>query len=126
MKFPRVVYALRHDATGKVYVGSTSNLHARILMHINCLKRGEHQVPGFQSDYDQHENKNLSVTVLDTVENWDEKDREYEWMDRYKAHDPRYGYNYLDPHFAGRPYQRKNHQAQTTLAHTTLKTGGAS
>lgn len=103
MNFPRVIYALRHESTGKIYVGSTANLHQRILKHANDLRRGIHQVPDFQADYDQHKNKELTVTVLDTATNWEEHFREYEWMDRYQTNDRKRGYNYMDPHFRRKP-----------------------
>lgn len=97
MKLPRTIYALQHDATGKVYIGSTANPHQRFIKHCNRLKNGTHNSRQLQADYDQHEDKSLTFVELDKVRTFDERGKEYEWMAVYNSFDPDHGYNYADP-----------------------------
>ena len=94
---PRIVYKLTHEATGKAYIGSTANFHNRKLKHLNRLKNGTHHVRELQADYDLHDNKNISFCVLDTIRDYSEKDKEYEWMATCQTFDRSKGYNYADP-----------------------------
>ena len=97
MKLPRQVYALRHEATGKIYIGSTANPYQRFLKHLNRLKNGTHNSKDFQADYDQHENKDISLIILDEIKTFEDRVKEYEWMAYYQTFDHRRGYNYADP-----------------------------
>lgn len=95
MEFPRVVYALRHDPTGKVYVGSTHKIINRITNHINSLKHGSHAVEVMQRDYDKYGGP-YTVFVLDTISGMNDTNKEYLWMDALRSRDPEYGYNVND------------------------------
>lgn len=97
MKLPRTVYALRHDATGKMYIGSTANPRQRLLKHINRLKNGTHNSKQLQADYDRHADKSLTLILLDEIKTFDERGKEYEWMEVYNTFDATNGYNYADP-----------------------------
>lgn len=97
MKTPRIVYALKHEATGKMYIGSTANVKKRYQVHCSQLKYGKHPAKKLQTDYDQHENKELTLMVLDEITKGGESGKEYEWMARYQTTDPEKGYNYADP-----------------------------
>jgi predicted GIY-YIG superfamily endonuclease len=97
MKLPRHVYALRHEATGKIYIGSTANPFQRFQKHLNRLKNGTHHSREFQADYDRHENKDVTLVLLDEIHTFAERDKEYEWMAYYQTFDRNRGYNYADP-----------------------------
>lgn len=97
MKLPRTVYALRHEATGKVYIGSTADPRQRFLKHRNRLDNGTHNSKQLQADYDQHADKTLTLVVLDEIRDFNERGKEYEWMKTYNTFDPAFGYNYADP-----------------------------
>lgn len=108
MKLPRTVYALRHDATGKLYIGSTANTHQRLLKHANRLKNGTHNSKNLQADYNSHEDKGLTFIVLDTIRTYTERNKEYEWMAVYDTCNPAHGYNYADPKLPASPAHRKH------------------
>lgn len=42
MHIPRTIYAIRHNVTGRVYVGSSAAPIKRIRSHLNALRRGKH------------------------------------------------------------------------------------
>lgn len=44
-------YALVHVQTGRVYVGSTGRIYARLYEHQNLLKKGRHPLRELQNDY---------------------------------------------------------------------------
>lgn len=92
----RVVYAITHNATGKVYVGITGNLKTRYQKHINDLRRGAHSVRDLQQDFDRY-GEDFTLTVLEELDTWYASDLEHEWMEKLRSRDRRYGYNYRDP-----------------------------
>lgn len=102
MKFPRKVYILRHEATGKIYVGSAADVLLRYKSHRSKLKHGRHNSTNLQKDYDSHEDKSLSIVVIDSIAGISEKAKEYEWMDLLRTYDPAVGYNGNDHHFRHR------------------------
>lgn len=97
MKLPRTVYALRHEATGKMYIGSTANPQQRLRKHLNRLKNGTHNSARLQEDYTKHPDKSVTLVLLDEIQSFDERDKEYKWMEIYNTFDPAHGYNYADP-----------------------------
>lgn len=61
-------YALHHDKSGKVYVGSTGNLYARMSRHRTDLKRGVHKNSNLQSAFNDDPSFSLSYLPTDTKE----------------------------------------------------------
>ena len=51
---PAGVYKITNTINGKIYVGESTGYPIRLHQHKNCLKRGVHENPGLQTDYDQH------------------------------------------------------------------------
>lgn len=98
MLFPRVVYAIKNDSTGKIYVGSSHNFEVRKNAHINDLKRGQHVVEDFQKDYDTF-GETFSFYILDEIKDITEKEKEYEWMLKLRTNERDFGYNYNDKKF---------------------------
>ena len=94
MEFPRIIYALRHDKTGKVYIGSTSDLQTRIRHHANLLKNGRHTNQALQADFNQDEG--LTLFLVDVVHGMDDRCKEKLWMDALHSRDSRCGYNGKD------------------------------
>lgn len=107
---PAVVYAIRCSQTGRVYIGSTTNLEARIKTHFRELKKHEKRAVLFgedgkslgprpsgsvwQMDYENHGREAFDVYILEeNVSKEDRRERESFWMMKYKSLDPRYGYN---------------------------------
>lgn len=61
-------YALHHDKSGKVYVGSTGNLYVRMSQHRTDLKRGVHKNSNLQSAFNDDPSFSLSYLPTDTKE----------------------------------------------------------
>ena len=106
MDWKRTIYALRHEATGKLYIGITANVHQRYLKHVNRLKNGTHNAKALQADYDTYEDKRLTMIVLEEVYDFADRDKEYEWMAAFDTFSPDRGYNYADPKLPTSPSHR--------------------
>lgn len=95
MVFPRTVYAIQHNATKKIYIGSSADVPARYWNHIYRLRKGKHIVKDMQDDFDIY-GEDYSLFILDEIRNFSEKEKEYEWMNKYKTGVRGIGYNYKD------------------------------
>lgn len=95
MKYPRKVYAIRHNATDRVYIGSSLNVDRRFKQHLYALQAHAHVVDDMQKDYDEH-GEDYTLTILDTINDESEIEKEYEWMDKYQSFTRGIGYNYKD------------------------------
>ena len=93
---PAVVYALIHEPTGKVYVGSTRQISSRIQLHMEALKRGAHKAPGMQDDYNKYGGP-YTVRILEVIRGSRPTDMGSLWMDALGSRDPERGYNARDP-----------------------------
>lgn len=92
MNFPRIVYAIRHEPTGKVYVGSTSRLPERLSAHLTALKGGYHSNEAMQKDCAER-GFSYSVFVLDLISTFQDRNKEYLWIDALGSRNPTRGYN---------------------------------
>lgn len=91
------VYAIQHNETGRVYVGSTENIKARLTQHFQTLKGNRHLSEQMQSDYNKF-GDNFSIYILFDGEV--EKETllllERLFMTALKSKDPSFGYNEQD------------------------------
>lgn len=94
--YPRKVYAIQHNQTKRIYIGSSKDVETRYMTHIEALKTGKHLSVEMQQDFDAYGN-DFSLYVLDTISNREESKKEYEWMRKYQTNDPEFGYNRKDP-----------------------------
>lgn len=95
MKLPRTVYAIQHNKTKRIYVGSSADLVKRYEAHILDLRAHRHVNMGMQEDFDVY-GEDYSFFILGTIEKYDERFKEYEWMRRLGSYDPVVGYNIRD------------------------------
>ena len=95
MKFPRKVYAITHNRTGRSYVGSSCDAVSRFHQHINDLRGRRHIVEDMQDDFDNY-GEDYSFVMLDSINSWDERVKEYEWQKKYQSNVRGTGYNYQD------------------------------
>lgn len=95
MKLPRQVYAIRHNVTGKMYIGSSANVQKRVYQHFRMLKAGCHYIEDMQEDFNEH-GEDYSVFILDEIKDWHERVKEYEWMAKCSSCVRGIGYNYKD------------------------------
>ena len=97
-KWP-VIYALRHEGTGKIYVGYSADIADRIYNHRQALKRGVHSIEALQYDYD-HFGHSLSFCILAECASgspWAIKQMERLYMSFLGTRNPKIGYNSKDP-----------------------------
>ena len=95
MTYPRIIYILKHNPTGRVYVGSSADPSSRIATHISYLRNGTHSNAGMQADFDKY-GDDYSVCLADVICGHRDRDKEFLWMDVLNARDPEYGYNDKD------------------------------
>jgi group I intron endonuclease len=95
VKFPRKVYAIRHNVTNRVYIGSSYHIDKRFYEHLSALRAHRHPVGDMQEDFDKY-GGDFTLTVLDHISSIAEKDKEYEWMEKNQSYIRGVGYNYKD------------------------------
>lgn len=95
MKIPREVYAIRHNVTKRVYIGSSSDVRNRLKNHVYSLRAGKHPVGRMQEDFDKY-GEDYSFYIIDAIPTRREAWREYYWMARFGSYDKEKGYNYKD------------------------------
>ncbi len=66
------VFQIKNTQTGRVYLGSSLNLHGPLNKHRFTLKYGSHDVPALQSDYNEYGPEAFVFEVLECVEPSDE------------------------------------------------------
>lgn len=100
------IYAIQHNATKRIYIGSTKQtILDRYKGHITSLREGKHANQLMQSEYDE-KGEDYTVFELESGEDsivdhpyYDNKlisfkaVREYSWMDKYDTINSEYGYN---------------------------------
>lgn len=95
MKNSRIVYAIQHNTTKRIYIGSTGSGYHRIKSHLNLLRRHAHKNEFMQKDFDEY-GENYSFFILDMIPTAFHRDREYYWMLLFDSYDPEKGYNVKD------------------------------
>ena len=95
MELPRKVYAIQHNTTKRIYIGSSKDVRSRYQSHMSLLRNGKHQVEDMQKDFDEH-GEDYSLYILDEILDDSENSKEYEWMRKYNTRTRGVGYNYKD------------------------------
>lgn len=101
MVVPRKVYAIQHNVTKRIYIGSSKDAQKRYLNHMYRLRQGKHHIEDMQKDFDEY-GENYSLFILDDIQEFAERGKEYEWMHRLNTFTRGIGYNYKD-HKKGAP-----------------------
>lgn len=102
MIIPRQVYEIRHNVTGRAYIGSSKDVHKRYAHHLSLLRRGVHPVEDMQQDFNEY-GENYSFQVLADILKFEERQIEYELMRERGTMSRGNGYNYKD-HVKGAAY----------------------
>jgi group I intron endonuclease len=100
MNYPRKVYAIRHNVTGRVYIGSSYRVDKRFNQHINALRSHRHPVEDMQADFDQY-GEDFTLTILDHIAKSADNCKEYDWMRKNHSYIRGVGYNYKDRKWHG-------------------------
>ena len=93
----RVVYAIIHNVTGRIYIGSSERVKWRIKEHLNLLRKHKCKNRLMQSDFDTYGEK-YSFKKIDSINDLRENWKEYYWILYFRTNDKKYGYNYMDSH----------------------------
>lgn len=88
------IYALRNRANGKIYVGSSVEVPARLAQHRFALLHKKHKRKELQGDFNKYGIEKFEVVFLEKVTGSliDLGRAEQKWLDHFKATDPRHGY----------------------------------
>lgn len=105
------IYQIRNLVNGKIYVGSSINLHVRELSHFNSLKRNDHANEKLQRAYNKYGLDKLIFEVLEYVEKDKLLEREQYYIDTLNAVNEGYNICPLAVHsvdYTWAPAQRKS------------------
>lgn len=95
------IYKIVNAINGKVYVGSSINLHNRKKNHFTTLNNGNHHNSHLQKAYNKYGKENFFFEIIEIVTKNENKNifkenilkSEQYWIDRYNACNIKYGYN---------------------------------
>lgn len=96
----KVIYAIQHNVTGKVYIGITHDPKCRMQQHFIKLKEHTHYNSAMQEDCDRY-GFDYSVFILETDVQVHEAYKERYYIETLHTDDPNIGYNGSDPKFQG-------------------------
>lgn len=91
----KTIYAIQHNVTKRIYIGSTQNVRKRYFQHISKLRNGKHSVEDMQKDFDQY-GEDYALFILEEINGCGNRAKEYEWMRKYRSDVRGIGYNYKD------------------------------
>lgn len=95
MTLPRKVYAIQHNKTQKIYIGSSKDVRQRYLNHLYALRNNKHPNKDMQDDFNLY-GEDYSLFILDEITCYAERKKEYEWMLKYNSTCREKGYNCND------------------------------
>lgn len=91
------VYALRCNANGKLYIGSSHRMDQRLHEHMVALRSGRHPNAEMQADFNKYGDDFSACVLQDYCHDDTSRTRlEAAYMTIFKTRDRQYGYNYLD------------------------------
>ena len=93
--YPRSIYEITHLATGRKYVGSSTDVTKRWKKHLWELQKGIHPVEAMQRDYDRL-GKEYSFAIIGQIADESEDHKEYDCMIERESNIRGRGYNYKD------------------------------
>ncbi len=87
------IYGIFHKS-GKTYIGSAIDLRGRFISHKSLLKRGKHTSIHLQRAWNKDKSKSFKFKLLEKVNKKEDLlKREQYWLDKYKSHNGKFGYN---------------------------------
>lgn len=78
------IYLIKSLLDERVYIGSATNLHARLCTHKHLLKLNKHHCKHLQNFYNKYGEENLSIIVIELCTRDKLLEREQHWLDFYK------------------------------------------
>lgn len=92
MSQTKIIYAIQHNVTKRIYVGSCNHADSRIKKHMNALLRGCHTNKELQGDFDKY-GMEFSFYKLDEVDSEIQFKEEKRWQNALRSNEPKTGYN---------------------------------
>lgn len=98
---PMGVYQIKNLVTGKIFIGGSKNLQARINRHKFELKFGSEAIKELQEDYNKYGEENFTFEIIDELKPKDEPGINYKedievleqlWLEKLQPFDGK-GYN---------------------------------
>lgn len=98
---PMGIYQIKNLINGKIFIGSSKNLHGKSNSYKFQLNSGLHMNRELQEDYTKYGEENFSFEVLDTLEPKDDPAYKYDedlktledlWLEKLQPFDEK-GYN---------------------------------
>jgi len=73
------IYSILHNASGKIYIGSSINIKQRWNAHRSALNRGKHSNPHLQNAWSKYGKDAFTFSILEevTTDNLEIKENEY-------------------------------------------------
>lgn len=91
MKEKTGIYQIKNILTGKVYVGSSIDIHDRILDHKQMLKKDKHHSPKLQNSVNKYGVENFLFEMIEECSKEFLVEREQYWIDLFSGYTN--GYN---------------------------------
>ena len=89
----KVVYAIQHNATKRIYVGVTNVAKYRIKHHLHKLLQGNHSNKEMQSDFDKYGFDYSFYVIENGIKDSKAFEREKYWMNMLGSNRKGTGYN---------------------------------
>lgn len=113
------VYKFTCLPTGKVYIGSTTNLQSRRRSHFNTLRRGVNRAVHLQYAWNKYGEQAFTFEIVECVMFAEDLiAREQYWLDYYQAYDRSKGFNIrtvADINLGWVPSEATRHRIRGTL-----------
>jgi len=91
---PHTVYAMRCKENGKLYIGCTHDAEQRIRAHLSALKYNRHDCTSVRPDAEKYGIGGFEFYILGEFPDYETaRNKEYEFIEKYKSNNPEYGYN---------------------------------
>ena len=88
------IYKIENKQNGKVYIGSSKNIHKRWKQHVSELRSKQHHNYNLQNAWHEYGEENFEFEIIEIVDDINQLiDREQHHIDLTKCYDYSYGYN---------------------------------
>lgn len=88
------IYRIKNTITGKIYVGSSTNINKRWINHKSELLNQIHHNSHLQRSWNKYGNENFEFSVIEEVEDFDQLlIREQYYLDLTQCYKSQFGYN---------------------------------
>lgn len=90
------IYQIKCLMNDRIYIGGTTDIDSRFLVHRGTLRRGQHRNRHLQEDYDKHGESQFEYSILEKLEDKNDLDsREQFYLDSGECLYANGGYNIL-------------------------------